>query len=97
MKIRASHTRQDTMIMYMGRSTYFMVPFLFVVLSLLLSRFSNPIFVNSKHFLLQVLENICYCAHHYNTEKARCTKNPDNFEKSVNLGEYFGTKDCSYE
>lgn len=46
---------------------------------------------------LQVLENICYCAHHYNTEKARCTKNSDNFEKTVSLAEYFGTKDCPYK
>lgn len=44
-----------------------------------------------------MLENICYSAHHYNTEKARCTKNSDNFEKSVSLAEYFGTKDCPYE
>lgn len=50
-----------------------------------------------SYIIRQVLENICYSAHHYNTEKARCTKNSDNFEKSVSLAEYFGTKDCPYE
>ncbi|KAK8402073.1 hypothetical protein O3P69_001278 [Scylla paramamosain] len=49
-----------------------------------------------SYIIRQVLENICYCAHHYNTEKARCTKNPENFEKSVSLAEYC-TKDWPYE
>ncbi|KAG7174742.1 Actin-2-like 4 [Homarus americanus] len=50
-----------------------------------------------SYIIRQVLENICYCAHHYNTEKARCTNNSDNFEKSVSLSEYFHSKDCPYE
>ncbi|XP_066965934.1 uncharacterized protein [Macrobrachium rosenbergii] len=49
-----------------------------------------------SYIIRQVLENICYCAHHYNTEKARCTNNPDNYEKGVSLAEYF-QKDCPYE
>ncbi|XP_068248556.1 LOW QUALITY PROTEIN: uncharacterized protein [Palaemon carinicauda] len=49
-----------------------------------------------SYIIRYVLENICYCAHHYNTEKARCTNNPDNYEKGVSLAEYF-QKDCSFE
>ncbi|XP_076064584.1 uncharacterized protein LOC143038846 [Oratosquilla oratoria] len=49
------------------------------------------------YILRYVLENLCYCAQHYNTEKARCTNNPDNFEKSVTLGEFFHGRDCPYE
>jgi len=46
----------------------------------------------------QVLENICYSAQHYNTEKARCTNNPDNFEKSVPLSQFFPDKSsCQYD
>lgn len=50
-----------------------------------------------SYIIRHVLENICYCAHHYNTEKARCANNPDNFEKGVSLSEYFHSKDCPYE
>ncbi|KAK3861535.1 hypothetical protein Pcinc_032523 [Petrolisthes cinctipes] len=49
-----------------------------------------------SYIIRHVLENICYCAHHYNTEKARCTTNSDNYEKSVSLAEYF-SKDCPFE
>ncbi|XP_042889059.1 uncharacterized protein LOC122264288 isoform X2 [Penaeus japonicus] len=50
-----------------------------------------------SYIIRHVLENICYCAHHYNTEKARCSNNPDNFEKGVSLSEFFHGKDCPYE
>lgn len=71
----------------------------------LISPFSAQVFeitlISAKKNLIvfsaQVLENICYCAHHYNTEKARCANNPDNFEKGVSLSEYFHSKDCPYE
>ncbi|KAK4319682.1 hypothetical protein Pmani_009416 [Petrolisthes manimaculis] len=49
-----------------------------------------------SYIIRHVLENICYCAHHYNTEKARCTTNSENYEKSVSLAEYF-SKDCPFE
>ena len=45
---------------------------------------------------LQVLENVCYTARHYNTEKARCHNNPDAFEKAVPLAEFF-EKDSPFE
>ncbi|XP_018019806.1 actin, alpha skeletal muscle [Hyalella azteca] len=46
----------------------------------------------------RVLENACYCALHYNTEKARCTSNPEAFEKSVPLREFFpGPTPAPYE
>ncbi|XP_069949380.1 uncharacterized protein [Cherax quadricarinatus] len=50
-----------------------------------------------SYIIRQVLENICYCAHHYNTERARCTNNPDLYEKEVTLSEYFHTNDCPYQ
>ncbi|KAK7071836.1 hypothetical protein SK128_000429, partial [Halocaridina rubra] len=50
-----------------------------------------------SYIIRYVLENICYCAHHYNTEKARCTNNLDNFDKGVSLAEFFQGKDSPFE
>ncbi|MCL4141281.1 UNVERIFIED_CONTAM: hypothetical protein GTU68_036182 [Idotea baltica] len=35
------------------------------------------------------MESVCYCAQHYNTEKQRCTMDPEKFEKSAPLEQYF--------
>ncbi|KAF2365593.1 Pleckstrin domain [Trinorchestia longiramus] len=51
-----------------------------------------------SYVIRHVLESACYCAQHYNTEKARCSKNPENFEKSVSLQEFFSNlAQCPYE
>ncbi|CAL4061323.1 unnamed protein product [Meganyctiphanes norvegica] len=49
-----------------------------------------------SYIIRYVLENSCYCAHHYNTEKARCTNNSENFEKNVSLSEFFQGQPCPY-
>ncbi|KAB7505523.1 putative actin-26 [Armadillidium nasatum] len=42
-----------------------------------------------SYIIRMILESICYCAQHYNTEKQRCTMNPENFEKLAPLAEVF--------
>ncbi|XP_071514591.1 uncharacterized protein [Panulirus ornatus] len=50
-----------------------------------------------SYLIRYVLENLCYCAHHYNTEKARCTNSNSSFARSLALNEYFHGKNCPYE